>query len=277
MAAEKYVVKKVLNNNVVVAEYKGDELILVGKAIGYNSHKGASIAKEKIENIFIKQSASAKANFNRVLESINTEIIGISEEIIALCEKELNLKLNEAIHTSLPDHINFSIRRIETGVKIENPFSQELIALYPREYELAEKALYMINKNLNQQLPEDEIGFICMHIKAAISHQEVTHTLAYTRKLGEVMELISKLLSKEFHKNSLEYVRTITHISFMLERILNGKTVKNYLLDNIKKDLYNQYDVAIKVAMKIENLFSVKVPEDEIGYIALHLNRLSET
>jgi transcriptional antiterminator len=274
---DKYLVKKVLNNNVVIAEQCGKDFVLVGKAIGYNAHKGSVINEDKVENIFIKQSQATKENFNRVLESIDKEIIGISEEIISLCEKELKVKLNEPVHISLPDHINFAIRRIEQGVKIENPFLHELIALYPTEYRLAQKSLDMINTRFKIELPEDEIGFICMHIKAAVNQQEVTQALTYTKKIGEIMDLISKLLKKKFDKNSLEYVRTVTHINFMLERIMNKKTVKNYLLDNIKKDLYNQYDVAIKVAMKIENLFSVKVPEDEIGYITLHLNRISET
>lgn len=274
---DNYLVKKVLNNNVVIAEQIGKEFVLVGKAIGYNAHKGSAITEDKVENIFVKQSQATKENFNRVLESIDKEIVGISEEIISLCEKELKVKLNEPVHVSLPDHINFAIRRINQGVKIENPFLHELMALYPTEYRLAQRALEMLNCRFNIELPEDEIGFICMHIKAAVDQQEVTHALAYTKKIGEVMDLISKLLKKEFDKNSLEYVRTVTHINFMLERIMNKKTVKNYLLDSIKKDLYNQYDVAIKVAMKIENLFSVKVPEDEIGYITLHLNRIAET
>lgn len=274
---DKYIVKKVLNNNVVIAEQCGKEFVLVGKAVGYNTHKGSSLTKDKIENVFIKQSQASNENFNRLLESIDKEIIGISEEIIALCEKELEVKLNDSIHVSLPDHINFSFRRIKQGVKIENPFLHELMALYPNEYRLAQKALEMINNRFNIELPEDEIGFICMHIKAAVNQQEVTHALAYTKKIGEIMDLISKLLKKEFDKNSLEYVRTVTHINLMVERILNKKTVKNYLLDSIKKGLYNEYSVAIKVAMKIENLFSIKVPEDEIGYITLHLKRISET
>lgn len=274
---DKYKIKKVLNNNVVIAEKEKREFVLVGKAIGYNTSKGSVISEDKVENIFVKKSQESTENFNKVLESVASEIVGISEEIISICEKELKIKLSEAIHVSLPDHINFSIRRIKQGVKIENPFLHELMALYPVEYKLAQKALVMINTRFNMELPEDEIGFICMHIKAAENKQEVTSALDYTKKIGEIMELISKLLKKDFDKNSLVYVRTITHINFMIERILNRKTVKNYLLDSIKKDLYNEYDVAIKVAMKIENLFSVKVPEDEIGYITLHLSRISET
>ncbi|QGU94778.1 PRD domain-containing protein [Clostridium bovifaecis] len=273
---EDYIVKKILNNNVVIAENNGKEFVLVGKAIGFNYGKGKKIPEGKIENKFVKQLNSDDGNFNRILNKIDSEIVGISEEIISLCEKRLKVKLNEAIHISLPDHINFAIRRNENGIEIKSPFLHELMALYPDEYRIAEKALDMINSRLDAELPEDEIGFICMHINAALKDQEVSASLAYTRKIGEIMELISKLLKKKFDKASIEYIRTVTHLSFVIERIMDKKTIKNNLLDNIKKDLYNEYSIAIKVALKIENLFSIKVPEDEIGYIALHLNRLLE-
>lgn len=273
---EEYIIKKILNNNVVIAERSGEEYILVGKAIGFDTNKGKKLDENRVENIFIKQSERYKDNFNKVLENINSEIVGISEEIISLCEKELQIKLSEAIHVSLPDHINFAVRRTKEGIKIENPFAHELEALYPREFKLAEKAIYMINDSFKITLPEDEAGFICMHINAAIGKQEVGETLAYTKKIGEVMKFLYKLLNKDIDRGSLSYVRTITHLNFMIERVLNKKYIKNNLLDNIKKEYYNQYDIAIKVAMKMENLFSIKIPEDEIGYIALHINRIKE-
>ncbi len=273
---EKYIIKKILNNNVVIGEKNKRQYVLVGKAIGYESQKGDKLGEDRVESVFVKQTEN-KDRFDKVLQDINSEIVGLSEEIISLCEKELGAKLSEAIHVSLPDHINFAIHRIEKGVKIENPFLHELMALYPKEYKLAEKALHMINKRVSVELPQDEIGFICMHINAAMRKEEVSSSLVYTKKVGEIMELISRLLKKDFDKSSLEYVRTITHINLMLQRVINKKTIKNYLLDNIKKELYNEYDLAVKIAFKIENLFSIKLPEDELGYIALHLRRLWET
>jgi len=273
---DEFKVNKILNNNVVIAEKNFLQFVLVGKGLGFDSSKGTKISPSRIESVFVKKSTDSNTNFEEILKNVNKEIVGISEEIISLCEKELGARLNEGIHVSLPDHINFAIVRIEKGVKIENPFLYELVALYPKEYELAKKALDMINNNLSIKLPKDEIGFICMHIKAAVKQEQVSSALAYTRKVSEIMELISKLLKKEFDKNSLEYMRIIIHINFMIERIKGNKTIKNPLLDSIKKDLYNEYDMAIKVAIKIENLFSVKVSEDEIGYITLHISRLTE-
>lgn len=272
---EEYQIKKVLNNNVVIAEKNGLEYVLVGKAIGFDSNKGAKLAEGRIESVFVKQSVKMNENYNRILQNISSEIVGISEEIIALCEKDLNLKLSDAIHVSLPDHINFAIRRMKENIKIQNPFLHELMALYPKEYRLSGLALNMINERLNANLPEDEIGFICMHIKAAIAKQDVSDAVSYTRKIGEIMEFIYKLLKIEIDRNSLSYLRTITHINFMIERLLNHKPVKNNLIDNIKKEYYNEFDIAIKIAMKIENLFSVRVPEDEIGFITIHIIRMT--
>lgn len=271
-----HVIKKILNNNVVIAENNNKEVILVGKAIGYDLKKGMSVPEDRIKSIFVKQKGESGHNYERLLQNVDNEVIGVSEEIISMCEKELNVKLNDAIHLSLTDHINFALQRVSNGVKIENPFFNELKVLYPKEFEIAYKALEMINKRFDNKLPEDEVGFICLHIRAAIMEQDVSKSLVYTKKIKEIMDLIQKLLKKEIDRNSFEYIRTLTHINFMLERIKDKKTIKNELLNNIKKEMFYEYNVAIKVALKIENVFQMKVPEDEIGYIALHLRRLSE-
>lgn len=271
-----YVIKKILNNNVVIAENNNKEVILVGKAIGYDLKKGMSVPQDRIKSIFVKQKGESGHNYERLLEKVDNEVIGVSEEIISMCEKELKVKLNDAIHLSLTDHINFALQRVANGVKIENPFFNELKVLYPKEFEIAYKALEMINKRFDNKLPEDEVGFICLHIRAAIMEQDVSKSLVYTKKIKEIMDLIQKLLKKKIDRNSFEYIRTLTHVNFMLERIKDKKTIKNELLNNIKEEMFYEYNVAIKVALKIEDIFQMKVPEDEIGYIALHLRRLSE-
>ncbi|MBC2581608.1 PRD domain-containing protein [Clostridium sp. DJ247] len=273
---EVYNIKKVLNNNVVIAEKEKEELILIGKGIGFDFSKSKEIPEERVENVFVKQTAAIGENYQKVLEKIDSSIIGISEEIIHLAEKKLNLKLNKAIHVSLPDHISFALKRLEKGLTIKNPFLRELNILYPTEYNLALHALEIINSRFHSSLPEDEAGFICLHIKAAITQKDVAQSLDYTKKIGQIVNVIEKLLGKKLEKNSLVYIRTITHINFMIERIEEDKTIKNHLLDTIKKEFYYEYNLAVKVAMKIEDLFDLKVPEDEIAYIALHLKRLSE-
>ena len=273
---ENYTVKKVLNNNVIIANWQEEDAILVGKGIGFNSKKGEVLPKDKIEKVYIKTTSKMSENYDKVLNNIDNKIVGISEEIINFSEKALNTKLNEGVHISLPDHINFALRRIEKGINIENPFLEELGIIYPKEYEIAMKALYMINDRLKVNLPKDEAGFICLHIRAGITKQQVSESLAYTKKISKVMELISKLKGKPLDKNSLSYVRTLTHLNFMIERVKENNTIKNELLHSIKEEMKSEFGIAIKVAMLIEKLFEIKIPEDEIGYIALHLKRIGQ-
>lgn len=270
------VIKKVLNNNVVIAKKDNNDFVLVGSGIGFEFHKGSVVPAQRIEKLFIRENTEIDNNYNKVLESIDSKIIGISEEIIFMAEKELGVKLNNPIHVSLPDHINFTLRRLEKKIKIENPFLNELKVIYPQEYSVSEKALRMINERFGFKLPEDEIGFICLHIHGAITQDGIGVHLEYTKKIKDVMDIITKLIKRPINKNSLEYTRTLTHINFMLERILEGKTIKNLLLDTIKVQFHNEYDIAIKLSLRIEALFSVKVPEDETGYLAIHLKRLSD-
>jgi len=273
---EGYKIKKVLNNNVVIAQKNTEELILIGKGIGFDFGKNGIIPKEAVENVFIKQTSKMGENYQKVLQSIDSKIVGISEEVINYAEAELKVKLNDAVHISLPDHISFALKRIEKGVNIENPFINELNALYPGELKVSMRAVELINERFNTNLPEDEAGFICLHIRAALTKKNVSESLAYTKKISKIMELIEKLTGKKLEKNSLAYIRTVTHINFMIERVENNKTIKNHLLDSIKKELFTEYGIGIKIAIKIEDLFSMDVPEDEIGYIALHIKRLVE-
>lgn len=272
-----YTIKKILNNNVVIGlNNKREEVILVGNGIGFEFKKGMLIPEERVTTIFTKKEDDIRNNYENVLRNIDSSIVGISEEIISLWEEALGAKLNNSIHISLPDHLNFALKRLKDGMKIENPFLMELKILFPKEFELSGNALKMVNDRFSINFPDDEIGFICLHIRAALTEEGVNTSAAYMRKISEVMSLISKFLKKELNKNSFEYIRTLSHINFMYERIKNNKPIKNHLLDSIKKELYSEFNIALKVGLKFGNLFNIEVPEDEVGYIALHLRRLKD-
>ena len=270
------VIEKILNNNVVVAKKGTTDMILIGKGIGFNLPKGSVVPENRIEKVFINNNEEINQNYDKILSTVDSKIVGLSEEIIHNTELELDVKLSDPIHVSLPDHINFALSRYEKGLNMENPFLNELKGLYPKEFSLAEKGVNLINQRFNIQLKDDEIGFICLHIRAAISDSEVGKSYEYTKRIGAVMALISSLLGEAVDKNSLEYARTVTHINCMVERVKTGKTIKNLLLDTIKAEFVNEFDFAIKVSLKIEGIFGISVPEDEVGYLALHLKRLSD-
>ncbi|ABR47463.1 transcriptional antiterminator, BglG [Alkaliphilus metalliredigens QYMF] len=152
-----YYVEKILNNNVVIAEKDNLQYILVGKGLGFGKKARDTIHKNDVERAFVS------------IEELNIkgdEIVGVSEEIIVMAEKQLGESLGDKVHTGLIDHIHFAINRIQEGINISNPFLNETKALYPVEFSIASQAVALLCVRLGIDVPQDEIGFIALHIRA---------------------------------------------------------------------------------------------------------------
>lgn len=272
---EGYIVSKVLSNNVVITQKDDEIFVLTGKGIGFGKKKGDPITeKDIIEQKFIQIKSEFKENYNRILTTVEKEIIAVSEEIIKLAVERLGKELNSHIHIGLTDHINFAIKRMQEGINIVNPFDMEIKTMYPTEYAIAEEALELIKKRLEISLPESEKGFIALHIYSARVNQSVGETLRYTQIVKEIVEYIQKQINITIDEKSLDYIRLISHLRYALYRIDHDKPIKNVLLSSIKRQLKDEYKLSKKVCDIIAQKLDKKVPEDEIGYIAVHLSRI---
>jgi transcriptional antiterminator len=273
-----YQVVKVLNNNVCMAkDDKSVECVVIGKGIGFGKRPGDIIEEDKLEKIFYVQEDVNKIKFSELMEKIRGDVIGIAEEIIAMAEKIKGKKLNEHIHIALADHIAFAIERINMGIDIKNPFNMEIRALYKDDYNIALKALELINQRLNISLPEDEAGFIALHLHAALENAGLSNTVKNTRLVSQLVSTIEKHLGKYIDRDSIDYIRLVTHLRFAIDRVEKNAPVTNELLVSIKKKFKKAYNIAMQVSKIIEDTLQKKVPEEETGYIAIHIQRLINT
>ncbi|HFP0182065.1 TPA: PRD domain-containing protein, partial [Escherichia coli] len=88
----------------------------------------------------------------------------VAEKIVQYAEKNLEKNLNPSLLLILADHISNAISRVVSGIQINNVFLDEIKALYKAEYAISRDALTIINEQFSVQLPDDEIGFIALHI-----------------------------------------------------------------------------------------------------------------
>ncbi|WP_125152068.1 PRD domain-containing protein [Clostridium rectalis] len=273
-----YKVIKPLNNNVVVTERYNKIFILSGKGIGFGRKKGEIISEQAtIEQKFIQIDEKEIDSYKNVLENIDEDILAVTEEIIDMASNKLEEELNSHIHIGLADHINFALKRLKEGIDIINPFLYEIKTLYSDEYAIGEKTLEIIKERLNVQLPESEIGFIALHIYSAKMNVQVSDSLKITRIVKEVIEFISDRLDIKLNDKTLEYSRLISHLRYALYRIDHNKSLENMFLPSVKKQLKKEFKISKEVCEFIEKRLEKKVPEDEVGYIAVHIHRLIES
>lgn len=275
---KEYKVNKVFNNNVIwVTDIKTqEEAVLVGKGIGFGLSKEqlAKINTADIERQFYFFDKSNYQQYKGIINYINKRIIGVSEEIIAMVCRELGEPLNEHIHVALADHINFTLERLEGNLEITNPFLVEIQTLYPTEYRLASKAAEIIKRELGIDIPEGEKGFIAMHIHAARVNREVSRTVKYTSLINKMVNIIEGETGIKLDKNGMNYARLITHMRFAIERMEKDIQSVNPLLERIESEFPTAFSIAEKLGRVMGERFEKPVPKEELGYLAIHLQRI---
>lgn len=270
----KYTVLKAFNNNVLWVTDGRKEKILLGKGIGFGIHARDSFEDgSSIERIFTLEEEN-RQKFSELILKVDAKTVGLCEEIIFMLSRELNEELDEKIHVSLTDHIAFSLHRLRQHDEIQNPFLIETETLYRREFALAAKAVAILEKGTGVTIPDGEIGFIALHIHSARNRGKLSNTIKYAFLANSISELVEDELDLEIDKTSLDYARFVTHIRFTVERLIKSAPIKNKLLKSIKREYKEAYGVAKKVAALIEESIGEAVVPDEVGYIAVHIEKL---
>ncbi|AYE34910.1 glucose PTS transporter transcription antiterminator GlcT [Clostridium septicum] len=268
------IVIKSFNNNVVLVHDDGKEKILFDKGIGFGKKPGQYIAKgSSIQKVFIISQEENKRNFKELINRVEDDFIGVFEEALKEIELDLDEELDEKIHIGLIEHLTFAIKRLKNSQEIQNPFLIEVETLYKKEFELACKLAEKIGKHVNIGIPYGEIGFIALHIHSARNNGKLSNTVKYAFLSNSIVEEVEESLNIEIDRQSLDYARFLTHIRFTIERIMNNKSIQNTLVDVIQKKFEESYKISENVAEIISEELDKPVSEDEIAYLAMHIER----
>ncbi|KRF42956.1 PRD domain-containing protein [Paenibacillus sp. Soil787] len=263
----------VLSHNIVMAHLStGKNSIAFGKGIGFMKNPGMNITKSEITQEFLLHTSEVLKNYEQILNAVDVKIIGLTEEVIAYAKGILEGAFSETIHASLVDHINFAVERQKRGTYITNPFAYEIQYMYPEEYKVAKKSVDFLNDHLGVKLPEDEIAFLAMHFNAARNKEKPTDSLAIVRIVSQTIESAKEL---GFHfDDSFSTLRFISHLKGLIERVKQRKTLQNSLLDKINEEYGDTYVKAKVLSLMLSDTLQMEVPDDETGYLTIHLERL---
>lgn len=279
MSSHAYAIQKVLNNNVILGcQQEQGEVILIGKGIGFGKKTGKEyiIDEHKIEKVFLQHIDHEKDDYMSMIRHMDYRVIAVGEEIIQMAKKTFQL-LNAHIYVALTDHIGFTLERIKQGMVIHNPFLYEIKSLYKEEFQVGCQAKVLIKKRLGITIPDDEVGFIALHIHSARQNKKVKDTVKYTRLIQKMVTIVEQDIGGNIDRDRILYSRLIKHLRQCMERVDAQKSIVNPLLDDIKVKLKDAYTIALKVGSMLHEENGIHVPEDELAFMALHIERLKES
>ncbi|MFX3625599.1 MAG: glucose PTS transporter transcription antiterminator GlcT [Ectobacillus sp.] len=273
-------IKKILNNNVIIATHpEHEEVVVIGKGIGFGRKAAEILPAELIEKMFVLTNEREREQYKMLVPHVSERLIGIMNDVMLYIQKSIDAPLNEHIHIALTDHIAFAIKRLKQGFAIDNPFLMETKALYPEEYKVAAEVVELINNRLNIHLPEGEIGFIALHIYSSITNSEVSSINQNSRLIAHLVSLIEENLDLELDRESIHYLRLVRHLHYAIERVKKGEKVEEpkRFAEILKEEYPVSYSLAWKLVKVMQKQLQMNVYEAETVYLTMHLQRLVQS
>lgn len=274
-------IKKVLNQNAVLVLDEGQEKVAVGKGVGFNKTKNDVLFRQLVERMFVMEPEGLK-KLQVLLSQIEDKYFLASEEIIQHAETVLGEKLNEHINIGLSDHIAFAAENIQNNIIVRNKLLSEIEILYSEEFAIAQWAVEYLTQTLEIPFSYDEAGYIAIHIHSARSGRtDNSKSIREVTIVSEIIHLIEQELAIDIHddKNSLSYSRLVNHLRLFIHRFQQNQyaVLDEEILEVVKKKYAESYEIKKKVQVLLMRNFHYQVPNEELGYLSIHIERLRMT
>lgn len=275
-------VVKVLNNSLVlVLNDMGQEVILMGKGIGYNKSAGYKMKESEIEKIFILKDKDISKNIIQLASEIDSQYFELAEQIITYAIDKYDMKLMEHIYLGLTDHISFAVRRIKNGIEIANFYTENLKIFNPNEFQVGIYACDLIKEKLGVELPIDEASSIAFHF---INAQQDNPYSIKNKKITEIvkgiLDIVKYNFAIDYNEDSISYTRFVAHLRRFAQKIIaptpEPKDTNDIIFDNIFEMCYREYYCVRKIGIFIKEKYHTDISKNEELYLTIHIHRILE-
>lgn len=272
-------IKQIFNNNVVLSTNNSEnEIVVMGRGIGFQKKKGDTIDPELIDKKFILSENVSKSIFPDIYHQLSDEEIDVVVEIIRLAEEKLSVQFQSNIYIALADHIHYALDRTQQLIPLTNPLNYEVKKYYPEEYEVGEMALELIEDYLDISLYKDEAASIALHF---VTGQKEGYLIAQTIKVTEIvhniLNIVRLFFNTDFDEESVSYARFLTHIQYFAHRVIFGEQQGNtdsFLYEQIQESYPRSYECVTRIKKYVDSAHRFEMGEDEEVYLTIHIQRM---
>ncbi len=272
-------IKKVLNSSVVlVVDEMGQETILLGKGIGYGQKAGTPVPSRDGDQVFISLPNPEVKNLVDLLTAIPVDYIEVTREIVDHAES-LQMNLDAHIYLALTDHLHFAVQRTQQGLPVVNRLAWEVKTFYPREYAVGLFGLTRLRERVAVDLPEEEAANIAFHVANAQNGPQSSYDAMHAVKIIDaVVTIVRYSMGIELHNDGLHFSRFISHLQYFVGRLMD-----HMMLTSKDDFLFHQvgqrYPDALNAAEKVRSYVAAEcreqLPNEEVAYLTLHIERLT--
>lgn len=212
---------------------------------------------------------------NHLLHFIEPKTISQIEEVIKQTVKLRSYEMADSAYVGFVVHIALAVQRLKNGenITIDGDSLQKLKET--DEFEWAVQIAGELSVLLEIEIPESEVGYITMHLLGAkgkriysiLDHKKNLPIEHYVKQMTRIVENELKI-ELEHDVSLIESLST--HLETAIHRLLQHMDIRNPLLDRIRVEYPDVFAATSKAALYLKEQLNCSVPEEEIGYLAMH-------
>jgi mannitol operon transcriptional antiterminator len=218
---------------------------------------------------------------NRICKTRNFEDTELIYRQLRTAEETIGRKLTDRSFLLVISWIELAIDRIRNDQVITMERHQLELLFESVEF----KAAYKLARNLcgafGIRFPIEEIGHIATRLIGCndtnMNSPDNTENYAeFQLVICRLIEDVGRELNVDFSRNVSLYDDLVRHMRPAIYRVKNTIRLKNPLLPEIKSQYPKVFQAVKQSIGDIKRLFDAELPEDEIGYIAIHFASIIE-
>ena len=272
-----YRITKILNHNsfMGIESKNNQECLIMGKGVAFGKKVGQTVSVTGDARVYSLKELTDRGEAKEIIKSVSPLCLELANEVLNQAEEEFG-KVDRSIIFTMADHLDFAVRRIQNGEQISNPLTDDIRIMFYKEYKVAGCIRDLLKEKLGIRIDEHEIGYIALHVHAAIVDENVSQAMEIARTVRECICMVEEETGKSIDVMSLSYNRLMNHVRYMVARAIHGEKLKMSLNDYMSVKFPGPYMTAEKICRKMEKSLKLPIPDIEIGYLAMHLERMMD-
>ena len=272
---------KPINNNIVSAfDDDNQEIIIIGRGIGYKAKEGSIINRESVQKVFRMSSQRETDHLKALFASIPDAHLEITDKIFSYAKKTLNKRLNERAFISLADHLNFAVQRYHQGMSFQNVLLPEVRHFYPQEFAVGKHALLLIREQLGIEFPDDEAASIALHIFNAEYDVSLSSVFHATKLMDTIAGIATAEFGRMIHESDYFSERFFLHIKLLALRVVNRECLprQDEKFTEFMELTSTRYPEELACAKKIADYIlrehGYELSQEEVFNMTMHMKRI---
>lgn len=251
-------IRKIFEKHHITIDHRANQgLKIVGTEQNFRNCL-AALQKSRLEEISLKDE-----NLETIIHIISTQV------------NKHNFEISDYSIRNFALHISVAITRIKDGKELElNSDTEDQLGNSP-DIDLLLAIVSEIEKAFHVHFTKGEIGYLLLQIsgKKTITTKNISGNTVISEEtyklVTQMLERVNEVFKIDF-RYDLELITMLsTHLMPLEIRAKHGIAVHNSMADDIRHNVMLSYNMAIIACDTLEQKIGMKLPMDEIAFVAL--------